>query len=265
MQERTNTQQASRYVPRHARNQQNNNNNNNNNNQPQQNGNRRNDRPSSSLIQSMEDFETAWRRELRTNPNASAEGFVQDKRVQLFFSKQENGGIDAHFLKTSANAIRQSLEHHRRECEKTARQFKAQGYYPWAEQWERYGKNPDGPYPECTHEQLKAMFMWKNGKGEMGFDDVAYQKMLNRGSDRGCSSVGVDVGVGAPKTTYAAKKDEMTNAQLGEILSGHCEHMRKGRSCHCGGKGHPEQLIAKLRRLQEKYPEIYKKSPNLVM
>jgi hypothetical protein len=101
----------------------------------------------------MSDLHRAWKAELRKNANASAEAFAQESRVKMFFSKQ---GSQAHndFLKR-ADSARYELQHHKQDCEKAARQFRAQGLYPWAEQWELYGKNPDGPFPECTHQQLK--------------------------------------------------------------------------------------------------------------
>jgi hypothetical protein len=89
----------------------------------------------------------------------------------------------------------------------------------------------------------------------MGYDEEGYQKFLNRGRTNGGSSGYVE----APHVTYTVKKDEMTNAELGTILSGNCNLIQKGRSCQCGGKGHPDRLIAKFRKTMAEHPEFYKK------
>ena len=106
-----------------------------------------------SNIRSYEDLQKVWRSVLIRNPNASVRDFTNEKRIQSFFSK-EGGDLQSRFLK-SADGMKSVIAHHKRDCEKAARTFRSQGYYPWADAWDRYGKNPEGPYPECTHQQLK--------------------------------------------------------------------------------------------------------------
>jgi len=202
-------------------------------------------------------LQKAWRSELLRNPNATTRSFIDERRVQNFFS-QEGGETQTRFIK-NADSMKVRISQHKRDCEKTARMFRSQGYYPWADAWDRYGKNPEGPYPECTHQQLKdEMFRLKNAKGDdLGYDDHAYQKFMNRGCSQ--SGSGYIEGPVSRGGGIKATKPEMTNAELGTILSGNCNLLQKGRSCHCGGKGHPEQLISKIKKSKQENPSFYKK------
>ena len=128
-----------------------------------------------------------------------------------------------------------------------SRIFNAQGYYAWADAWTRYGKNPEGPYPECTHSDLKEMFRLKDSQGNLTSEyyENAYQKLLNSGSKQTNADADHYIKDPAPMGCGLKMfKDEMTNAELGTILS---------------PQGHPEQLIAKIKKSKQDYPSFYKK------
>ena len=210
-------------------------------------------------IHSYEQLEKAWQLELIKNPNAKSSEFVQSKRVQVFFASDFT--LQERFTKETEKQMRSKLLHHKLDWEKTARMYRSQGLYTWAEQCEAFAKNPNGRYPSCTHAELReGQFKHKDGS----YNDDGYNKWLNRvtqGQERGGTGSKL-IDTSDPK--YRHLVDEKSNAELGEELSGNCNNLRRGKPCNCEGRGHPDKLIAKIRESMVKYPEYYRKSDTSV-
>lgn len=203
---------------------------------------------------SLDQVKKAWRRDMIQNPASSKDEFLKNKSVQAFLNTDPTALGD---LLSYMKGTRDEFAHHSRECLKTARMWESQGLYPWADQWKRYAKNPDGEYPKCLHEDLKkGMFTYTDrNTGIETVDYEGYQRLLNKGSGR----FGKEPCWGGGHRTFSPdepRRDELSNAELGEIRE---EDPRKR-----DGKTHPMRLIAKLKELQKKYPEIYKKDDNYV-
>ena len=207
-------------------------------------------------ISSRETLEQAWENELVKNANASLSEFIDSKRVQGYFNVDHS----AHeFFLKRAEKVRSEFSHRRLDSEKTARQFRSQKLYAWADQWDKYAKYPNSAYPECTHHQLKeGQFKCTDAKGNfLEYNEEAYRQFLDR------VPPGRKEGGGTGGRGWVESRDEISNAELGKQLSGNCNNLRKGKTCTCEGKGHPDKLIAKLNQLREKYPEHYRKDNSI--
>lgn len=201
---------------------------------------------------SIDQIKMAWRRDLIANPGASSDEFIKNKSVQAFLKADSTAlGEILSYMKNSRN----EFAHHSRECLKTARMWESQGLYPWADQWKKYARNPDGEYPKCLHEDLKkGMFTYVDrNTGVETVNFRGYDAILNRGSGR----YGREPFSGSGASKVLERIEEPSNAQLGEIRE---EDPRKR-----DGKTHPMRLIAKLKELQKKYPDVYKKDENYVV
>jgi len=218
-----------------------------------------------SPITTYEQLEKAWELELIRNGNSKVSEFVQSKRVQAFFNSDFS--VQERFMKETAKQMRDRLLHHKMDWEKTARMYRAAGLFPWAEQCDVYARNPNGKYPNCDHADIReGMFKYKDSQGQFaGYDDSGYSKWLakvKQGREHGAGGASKVIDREDPKFSYL--KDEKSNAELGTELSGNCNNLRRGKTCNCEGKGHPDKLIAKIKQSMQQNPEFYRKPDSAV-
>jgi len=146
----------------------------------------------------------------------------------------------------------------RREAIAYARQLRSANLFVWAEHWERWANgSPNEPQPPNYHtDNVEQDPRTKTYSGTLRspMGDDQYYVFMNREANRNFSTTGFRAGGGNGSQCVAScegcaedvgpKQDEITNAELGQMLD---------------NKGHPALLLKKLRDLQQRFPEYYKR------